>query len=390
MRIGIVAGEMSGDYLAAGLMRELRRHFPAARFEGIGGPRMEAEGCTSFHPLESLSVMGLVEVLRHLPGLLAIRRDLVRRFQADPPDLFIGIDAPDFNLGLERRLREQGIPTVHYVSPTVWAWRQGRIRDIARSVDRMLCIFPFEREFFRHHDVPATFVGHPLADEVPETPDQAGARSALDLPAEGAMVALLPGSRMSEVKHLGPLFLETAAWLFQHRPDLRFIVPCATGPIAEHMRGLAAAHTDGMPVTLVDGRSRECLAAATVALLASGTASLEAMLHKRPMVVAYKVSALTGWLARRLVKVDHFAMPNLIANRRMVEEFAQQDAVTGNLGPAVLDLLEHPEKRERLIAEFTALHRTLRQDASVQAAEAVAQLLEERGHARLTEEGGSV
>jgi len=317
-------------------------------------------------------------VLRHLPHLLRIRRALVRRFREDPPALFIGVDAPDFNLRLERRLRDVGVPTVHYVSPTVWAWRQGRIRQIAQSVDCMLCIFPFEREFFRNHAVPATFVGHPLADEIPMTPDQGEARQALGLPADGPVVALLPGSRMSEAKYLGPVFLETAAWLYQHRPDLHFIVPCATDAIAAHMRGLAAARNEGMPISLVDGRARESLSAATVALLASGTASLEAMLHKRPMVVAYKVSLLTGWLARYLIKVPHFAMPNLIADRRMVEEFAQHDAVPGNLGPAVLDLLEHPEKRDRLVAEFSALHERLRQDASVQAAEAVSRLLEAR------------
>ncbi len=377
MRVGIVAGEMSGDYLGAGLMRELRRLHPDIRFEGIGGRRMEAEGMTSLYPLEALSVMGLVEVLRHLPRLLGIRRDLVRRFRAEPPDVFIGIDAPDFNLRLEQRLRESGVRTVHYVSPTVWAWRQGRIRQIARAVDRMLCIFPFEREFFRDHQVPARFVGHPLADEIPMAPDQRAARESLGLPADVPLVAVLPGSRMSEARHLGPVFLETVAWLHRHRPDAHFVVPCATDRIAEYMRRIAAARNDGMHLTLVDGRARECLAAADAALLASGTASLEAMLHKCPMVVAYKVSAVTGWLARRLVKVPHFAMPNLIAQRRMVAEFAQEQAIPGNLGPAVLDLLDNPEGREVLVEEFGALHAELRQDASRQAAAAVSELLQD-------------
>lgn len=380
MRVGIVAGEMSGDYLGAGLMRELRQLYPDVRFEGIGGRRMEAEGMTSLHPLEALSVMGLVEVLRHLPKLLRIRRDLVQRFRSDPPDVFIGIDAPDFNLRLEQRLREAGVPTVHYVSPTVWAWRQGRIRQIARAVDRMLCIFPFEREFFRDHQVPARFVGHPLADEIPMEPDQQAARDVLGLPQDVSLVAVLPGSRMSEVRHLGPAFLETVAWLHRHRPDAHFVIPCATDRIAAHMRDLAAARNEGMHVTLVDGRARECLAAANAALLASGTASLEAMLHKCPMVVAYKVSAVTGWLARRLIRVPHFAMPNLIAQRRLVAEFAQETAIPGNLGPAVLDLLDNADHRRALVAEFEQLHRELRQDASVQAAAAVAELLQEAGH----------
>ena len=379
MRVAIVAGEMSGDYLGAGLMRELQQLYPGVEFEGIGGERMQAEGLTSLYPMEALSVMGLIEVLKHLPRLLGIRRDLINRFRREPPDLFVGVDAPDFNLTLERRLREQGVPTVHYVSPTVWAWRQGRIRQIARSVDRMLCIFPFEREFFRHHDVPATFVGHPLADEIPMMPDAGAAREALGLAGDATVVALMPGSRMGEVRYLGPAFLDTAAWLLRHCGDLEFIVPCATPAIAARMRELVAAHAGGMRIRLVDGRSRECLAAADVALLASGTASLEAMLHKRPMVVAYKVSPVTGWLARRLIKVAHFAMPNLIANRRMVAEFAQQEAIPGNLGPAVLDLIEHPDKRDALVQEFLSLHEQLRQNASASAAQAVSQLLQERG-----------
>lgn len=385
MRVGIVAGEMSGDYLGAGLMRELRVRFPDVRFEGIGGPRMEAEGLTSLYPLEALSVMGLVEVLRHLPRLLGIRRDLARRFRERPPDLFIGIDAPDFNLRLEERLRAAGVPTVHYVSPTVWAWRRGRIHQIRRAVDRMLCIFPFEDAFYREQDVPATFVGHPLADEIAMVPDRGAARASLGLPEDATVVAVLPGSRMSEVKYLGPVLLETVAWLHRHRPDVRYVVPCATERIRAHMRSLVEAHTDGIPVTLVQERSRECLAAATVALLASGTASLEAMLHKRPMVVAYRVSFITGWLARRLVRVPHIAMPNLIAERRMVAEFAQEAAVPGNLGPATLDLLDNPERRAALEAEFGELHERLRQNASVQAAAAVAELLERHTEARMPE-----
>lgn len=377
LRIGIVAGELSGDLLGAGLMRELRQLFPEARFEGIGGERMLAEGMRSHYPLDALSVMGLLEVLRHLPRLLGIRRWLRRHFLADPPDLFIGIDAPDFNLGLERSLRQAGIPTVHYVSPTVWAWRQGRVRTIRRSVDLMLSIFPFEAEFFRRHDVPVTFVGHPLADDIPLQPDREAAREALGLAQLPALVAaVLPGSRMSEVSLLGPLFLDTVEWLCARRDGIRFIVPCATPRIRAYLEGLLAERAEDLPVTLHDGRARECMTAANAVLVASGTATLETLLHQRPMVVAYKVTPVTGWLARRLIKVPFIAMPNLIAGERLVDEFAQEQATVSNLGPAVLGLLDDQSQREELITRFRALHALMKQDASRQAALAVARLLQ--------------
>ncbi len=377
LRVGIVAGELSGDYLGAGLMRELRALEPDVHFEGIGGERMQAEGMDSLYPLETLSVMGLAEVLRHLPGLLRIRRNLVRRFLADPPDLFIGVDAPDFNLGLERRLKAAAIPTVHYVSPTVWAWRQGRVKTIRRAVDLMLSIFPFEADFLRRHDVPVTFVGHPLADEIPLEPDQPEARRALQLEIrrDELLVAMLPGSRMSEVTALGPVFLETAAWLRQRTSNLRFVVPCATPAIEDELRRQLAAVPDSQDLALVRGRSRECMEAANAVLLASGTASLECMLYKRPMVVAYRVSGVTAWLARRLVRVPHFAMPNLIAGRRLVGEYAQEDAVPERLGPAMLELLDRPELRAELQESFLEIHRLLRRDASREAALAVQRLV---------------
>lgn len=377
MRVGIIAGELSGDYLATGLMRELRRLHPDVQFVGIGGEGMREQGLTSWYPLDALSVMGLVEVIKHLPRLLRIRADVCRRFLDDPPDLFIGVDAPDFNLGVERRLRQAGIPTVHYVSPTVWAWRQGRVRTIRRAVDLMLSIFPFEAEFFRRHQVPVTFVGHPLADEIPMRPDRAGARRALGVDASAALVALLPGSRLSEVSSLGPEFLATAAWLQQRKPGVRFVVPCATKRILALLEEQLQAFP-GLDIRLVSGRSRECMAAADIVLLASGTATLETMLHKRPMVVAYKVSALTGWLARRLIKVPHFAMPNLIAGERLIPEFAQEEAVPERLGPAMLELLDAPDQRRQLIDRFVELHERLRQDASRQAAVAVDRLYRER------------
>lgn len=380
MRIAIVAGEPSGDYLAAGLMAELRRRLPGVRFEGIGGERMRAVGMESFHPMEALSVMGLTEVLRHLPRLLGIRRDLLRRLRAAPPDLYIGVDAPDFNLPVERRLKATGVPTVHYVSPTVWAWRPGRLARLQTAVDRMLCIFPFERDFFRAHDFPATFVGHPLADEIPLEPDREAARTALDLGADEEVLAVLPGSRQSEIRRLGPVFVTVMRRLAAARPGLRYIIPCA----APHLRRELEAQLADAPeldVTLLDGRAREALTAATAALVASGTATLEAMLLKRPMVMAYRVSPLTAWIARRSVAIPYFAMPNLIAGRQVIPEFTQEAATADAITPAVQELLAAPGERAELIALFGELHRSLRQGASARAAEAVTALLGERGHA---------
>lgn len=378
-RIAIVAGETSGDFLAAGLMAELRRRFPQARFEGIGGERMLAEGLTGFHPLEALSVMGLTEVLRHLPRLLAIRRDLLRRLQRSPPDLYIGVDAPDFNLPVERRLRAAGVPTVHYVSPTVWAWRPGRLGKLQAAVDHMLCIFPFEGDFFRTHDLPATFVGHPLADEIPMTPNRAAARAALGLAGAEEVLAVLPGSRLSEVRRLGPVFVEVMRRLQAARPALRFVIPCAGPHLRAELEG-QLAQAPGLPLTLLEGRAREALTASTAALVASGTATLEAMLLKRPMVMAYRVSRLTAWIARRSVTIPYFAMPNLIAGRQVIPEFTQDAATAERITPAVQELLEAPEERAELVALFGELHATLRQGASARAADAVAELLAARGH----------
>ncbi len=376
LRIGIVAGELSGDYLGAGLMRELRHLYPNVQFAGIGGERMLAETMDSFYPMETLSVMGLVEVLRHLPTLLRIRRDLVRRFYADPPAAFIGIDAPDFNLGLERRLKQRGIPTVHYVSPTVWAWRQGRVKTIRRAVDQMLSIFPFETEFLQRHGIPATFVGHPLADSIAMQPDQTAARRHLGLSsAPATVVALLPGSRMSEVTRLGPLFLATAQWLVQHDPSLEFIIPCATTAIQAMLTTYIQTQASEVNIRLFAGQSNHCLAAADAVLLASGTATLEALLHKRPMVVAYQVAPLSAWLAKRLIRTDYIAMPNLIAGRPLVSEFIQHQARPELLGPALLRLLTEPAHTAELHQAFTTIHQQLRCNASHQAAQAVARLL---------------
>lgn len=378
MRIALVAGELSGDLLGAGLMVALRERYPEVQFIGVGGPAMQAEGLESQVPLERLAVMGLVEVVRHLPELFRIRRQLVQRFLACRPAVLIGIDAPDFNLGIERRLRRWGIPTVHYVSPSVWAWRPWRVRKIARSIDLMLTLFPFESAFYRQQQVPVCYVGHPLADEIPLHCDAEAARQALALswPAGTRTVALLPGSRMGEVSRMGPLLLETAMWLLARRPDMRFLMPAATPRLYAVLDAWRAEQAPDLPLTLIQGRSREVMAAADVVLLASGTATLEALLLKRPMVVAYRVAPMTAWLARRLVRIPHFALPNLLAGRELVPEFFQEAATTARLGAAVLHWLEDTPAQLALIAECMRLHTQLRQDASRRAAAAIAELLE--------------
>lgn len=381
MHIALVAGELSGDLLGSGLVAALKAHYPQARFSGVGGPAMIAQGLQSSVPLERLAVMGLVEVVRHLPELVGIRRRLYRQLIADPPRVFIGIDAPDFNLGLERRLRVRGIPTVHYVSPSVWAWRPWRVHKIARAVDLMLTLLPFEAAFYSQHGMAVCHVGHPLADLIPRRSASGTARQALGLafPAETRVVALLPGSRMGEIARMGALFLETANWLQARHPGLHVLIPAATARLYDELARLRAELAPELPLTLVRGRSREVMAAADVALLASGTATLEAMLLKRPMVVAYRVAPVTAWIARRLVTASHFALPNLLAGRSVVPEFFQEAATVANLGPAVLRWLDDAPARAELETTFDGLHDRLRRDASHTAAEAIVELLQRKG-----------
>ena len=306
-RIAIVAGEISGDRLGAGLIRTVRKRRPDVRFVGIGGPGMAAEGCDIWVPSEELAVMGLAEVVRHLPRLRRILRDLERRLLADPPDLYIGIDAPDFNLRVERRMRSAGLRTVHYVSPSVWAWRPGRVSVLREACDHVLCLLPFEADFLHRHDVAATFVGHPLADELPASPDPAVARQTLGLPLTGPVVAVLPGSRASELERLGPVFAETIAWLGARAPGLTVIVPMATPALRSRFAGLwSPAATGGVNVRVIEGQSQLAIAAADVVLFASGTATLEAMLINRPMVVAYRLAPLSYASLKflRLVQVE--------------------------------------------------------------------------------------
>jgi len=377
LTIGIVANEPSGDQLGASIVRALKRRLPDARFVGVAGPKMQREGCETLLPMERLSVMGLVEVLKVLPELLRLRRYLVRYFRANRPDVFIGIDAPDFNLGLETRLRQAGVLTVHVVSPTVWAWRAGRVKSIRRAVDLMLSLFPFEEAFLRENGVPARYVGHPLADEIPLQVDAAAARAGLRLPTEGEVVALLPGSRMSEVARLSVPMLETALWCQQRRPGLRFVVPLVSQRLLLEFDARRREIAPDLDCVLLNGRSQEAIAAADCVLTASGTATLETLLLKRPMLVAYRVNALTYRLvvALKLIKVPFAAMANLLVGRELAQEFLQDRCRADLMGPALLTLLEDRPRRDGIAAEYARVHRTLRHDAARQAADAVIDLL---------------
>jgi lipid-A-disaccharide synthase len=372
-RVGLIAGEASGDQLGAGLIRAIRRHYPDAYFEGVAGPAMVAEGCYAWLPSDRLAIMGLVEVIRHLPGLLRARRRLTDRFLADPPDVVIGIDSPDFNLGLEARLRHAGLRTVHYVSPSIWAWRPGRIHRIRAAADLVLCLLPFETAPYRAAEVPARFVGHPLADRIPRRCGQRTARQALGMAPDGVVVAVLPGSRRGEVEALGRDFAGAVDWLHRRRPELRFVMPVAGAGTRDFMRSALAARAPDAPVEMFDGRSLEVMAAADVVLVASGTATLEATLLKRPMVVAYRLAPLTRWLLEtfRLLKVDRFALPNILGGRALVPEILQDAVTPESLGTAVLAWLDDPAARARFAGICEELHARLRRGADERAAEAV-------------------
>jgi lipid-A-disaccharide synthase len=381
--IALVAGEASGDNLGGALLRELRAREPALKAFGVAGPRMVAAGCDAWVASEELAIMGLAEIVKHLPRLLRLRRDLVARLLAARPDVFVGIDSPEFNLRVATQLKARGIPTVQYVSPQVWAWRQGRVRTIGQSVDLVLCVLPFESRFYDAHDVRAVFVGHPLADRIPLESPPGPARAALGLDADAATVAVLPGSRRAEVARLGAPFAATLAWLHERRPDIRFVAPMANAAMRVLFEHSLAQHAPGVPVAVVDGRAQEALAAADAVLVASGTATLEAALIKRPMVVAYRLAPLTAWLMRsmKLMKADFISQPNLLAGRQVVPEYLQEDVRPDVLGPALLAQLQRPDHAE-LIATFSAIHATLRCDASARAADAILELRYRRSGSR--------
>jgi lipid-A-disaccharide synthase len=377
MRIALAAGETSGDALGAALIEGLKRRFPGAQFAGVAGPRMRAAGCEAWYDIDSLSVMGLTEVLVHLPRLLSLRGKLRRRLLDWRPDVFIGVDNKEFNLSLSRQLKRAGLTTVQYVSPQVWAWRQGRVRTIGQSVDLILCLFPFEPDFYREHGVRAAFVGHPLADQVPLQIDRAAARAELGIDAAARVLAVLPGSRRGEVEKLSDCFAGAAELLARRFPDLVCIAPMVTPQLRDAFAARCAQHAPTAKIRLLDGNSRRALAACDVTLVASGTATLEAALSKRPMVVAYRLGAVTAFLLRslKLVKPMHFSQPNLLAGKALVPEFFQEDATPENLANAVARWFDHPEDVARVAQEFTALHQQLRCDGAERAAGEVAELL---------------
>jgi len=371
LHVGIIAGEASGDNIGAALIHAIRKREPDAVFEGVAGPRMLAAGCFSLYPMENLSVMGLVEVLKHLPKLMSMRRELRHHFLETPPDIFIGIDAPDFNLSLERSLKRAGIRTLHYVSPSVWAWRQYRVRKIAASVDCMLTLFPFEERFYEEQQVPARFVGHPLADLITDDVDPLQAREHLGIQHQGPLVALLPGSRVGEVKRLAEDFLRAASWCHERRNDTQFVIPLANSACRTVFEATMTAVNSRLPVIRLNGQGLEAMAAANAVMLASGTATLECALLKRPMAVAYRLSPLTYQLARLLVNIPYYSLPNLLADRPVVKEFIQDDITPEVLGGEILRLIEDPLHAQELTSVFAQIHNELRQDASRIAADAV-------------------
>jgi lipid-A-disaccharide synthase len=377
LKIGIVVGESSGDILGAGLIRALRENCPDIQVRGIGGPLMIAQGCESFFPMERLSVMGLIEPLKRLPELLGIRRFLKKYFVENPPDVFIGIDSPDFVLNLEMFLKQRGIKTVHYVSPSVWAWRQSRIHKIKRAVDHLLTLFPFEQEVYRRHQVPVTFVGHPLADQFPLTCDTAAYREQLKLTQTGTYVALLPGSRESEVALLAPVFLQAAQLLADKIPDLMFLIPAANPERKQQLETLL--RNIALPVTVFDGQSRVVMGASNGVLLASGTATLEALLLKKPMVVAYKMGFVSYGIISRLLKISHVALPNLLAGRALVPELIQKEVQPEQIAIAMERALQDETYIVSLQETYTRIHRQLQCQASQRAADTV---LEVAGAAR--------
>ncbi|KGD65658.1 lipid A disaccharide synthase [Alcanivorax nanhaiticus] len=373
--IALIAGEASGDILGAGLMQSLQARYPGARFIGVGGSEMAAAGLDSLFPMEKLSVMGITEVLAHLPELLRLRKQLVRFLLEQQPDVVIGIDSPDFTLPIARRLHERGLKTVHYVSPSVWAWRQGRIKGIKKSIDLMLCLLPFEARFYEDHQVPVAFVGHPLADRVPLQTDTPAARKALGLRSDDTLLAVLPGSRGGEVGQLMPVFLDAMVALNASRPALRFVIPAANAARREQIETLLEQAPD-LPVTLVDGESRTVMAAADVILMSSGTATLEGLLVGKPMVVGYRVGKVTYAIARRLVKSEFVSLPNLLCREAMVPELIQDDLTCDAIVAEVNRWLDNPAQAQALVSRFQAVHEQLRGGASEKAADAVSQLLE--------------
>jgi lipid-A-disaccharide synthase len=373
MRVAMVAGEASGDLLAALWLPALRARWPGLQAFGIGGPQMVAQGFDAWWPSDRLAVRGYVEVLRHYREISAIRRELSARLLRDRPDVFIGVDAPDFNLGLERTLREAGVPTVHFVCPSIWAWRAGRARTIARSADLVLCLFPFEPELLQRHGVRAAYVGHPLADAIPAQPPRQQARARLGLDAEAPTLAVMPGSRRSEIQYIAPALLAAAAQLLRERPALQAVLPVAPGlrPLIEPL----AARFGHPSLRLVDGRSHEVLAACDVALVASGTATLEAALYKCPMVIAYRMHPLSWALMKRMALQPWVGLPNILCGEFAVPELIQEACTPEALAREARAWLDAPDRRARVRERFESLHASLRRDTARLATDALHQTL---------------
>ncbi len=376
LRIGLIAGEASGDILGEGLIKALKEHYPDAVFEGIAGPKMIAQGCKALHPLEALSVMGFVEVLGKLPSILRIRKSIIKHFIANPPDIFIGIDAPDFNLTVELKLKQQNIKTIHYVSPSVWAWKQWRIHKIAKATDLVLAFLPFEKAFYDKFKVPCQFVGHTLADQLPLLPEKNIARQKLGLAEQDKLLAILPGSRKAEVELLGPIFLQSAAIISKQYPQLKFIVPMVNAARKKQFLLLQKQYAPDLPLTVFDGQASAVLQSADTVLLASGTAALEAMLAKAPMVVAYRVKPITYVIAKAMTNIKYTSLPNLIADKEVVKELSQHDCTVENIVAELNSLLG--QDNSDMIKTFTELHQLIKCDADSQAAQAVVNLLEKR------------
>lgn len=375
MKLGILAGEASGDILGAGLMDALRNHASELTVSGIGGPLMRQAGCHSLYDMERLSVMGYIEPLLRLPELFRIRHGVYQHFLKHKPDVFVGIDSPDFNLGLELKLRQAGIPVIHYVSPSVWAWRQKRIYKIAKAVDLVLTLFPFEADFYKKHHVPVRFVGHPLADAIPLQPDKLAARRALNLDPDATYIAVLPGSRRGELAHLAEPFLATALLCLKKNPAIKFITSAANKKRDEEFKNYHQQFASQLPLVFFERRTHEVMAAADVILVASGTATLEAMLFKRPMVVAYRLSTLGYKIVKSMVNISVYSLPNLLAKEILVPEFIQDAVKPHAMAQALLEYINHPEKTLALTERFLTIHQQLRCHANQQAAQAVLDLV---------------
>ena len=374
MRMGLVAGEASGDLLASLLLAALKRRWPGLQASGIGGPQMAAQGFEAWWPSDKLAVRGYVEVLRHYREISGIRRALGERLLAERPRVFVGVDAPDFNLGLEGRLRGAGLRTVHFVCPSIWAWRGGRVKQLASACDHVLCLFPFEPALLQAHGVAATYVGHPLADTIALQTSREAARAALGLDAGAPLVAILPGSRRSEIAYNGATFLQAAVRMHGRRPELRFVLPLAPG-LRTLVEPLVAAHAPALPLELVDGRSHEALSACDVTLIASGTATLEAALLRRPMVIGYRIHPLTYALMKRMAYQPWVGLPNILCREFVVPELLQGDCTPDALADASLAWLDAPERVRSLQRRFEDLHLQLRQDTAQRATDAIAQVV---------------